>query len=371
MENRIQGAATSEYRRPYDEAEEWDFDDAQEELRSRHHRNHSHEQQPPNLSFMQNMGSFLPAASARLPYPVIIPQRRPKNRDRGFIRAYAPDLMLCGIDEPTFMAFLDNLDRATAGSSWITAINIAGGAAGLIPTAIAPPIGLAVRITASVYQEMRSRKHQNEFLLKMNDELFRPRGLYCLILAYNPESKSALLQEDLNAHFGDNSRSEYRSNDGMTGSVQFPASAELVFPSLEDSSSDEQEGESSLKGSFMKALEGYSERRDLKAQRKYQRKNPASDLGSLMDPQVELTAKDIKKQERRLEKQERRQEKDERKQEKRERKVERKARKHPDRVPKGPRERKIKEGILYLMIVNMPTTEEMESAVRLVEGETR
>lgn len=105
----------------------------------------------------------------------------------------------------------------------------------------------------------------------MNDELFRPRGLYCLILAYNPESKNTLLQEDLNAHFGNNTRSEYRSNDGMTGSIEFPTSAELVFPGLEDSSSDEQEGESSLTGSFMKAFEGFKERRDLKAQRKYVR----------------------------------------------------------------------------------------------------
>lgn len=35
---------------------------------------------------------------SRLPCPVIIPQRRPESRDRGFVRAYAPNLVDSGID---------------------------------------------------------------------------------------------------------------------------------------------------------------------------------------------------------------------------------------------------------------------------------
>jgi hypothetical protein len=49
----------------------------------------------------------------RLPCPVIIPQRRPENKERGFIRAYAPALLECGIDEATFMNFIDSLNQAT------------------------------------------------------------------------------------------------------------------------------------------------------------------------------------------------------------------------------------------------------------------
>jgi hypothetical protein len=48
----------------------------------------------------------------RLPCPVIIPQRRPKDKERGFIRAYAPALLECGIDEATFMNFIDSLNQA-------------------------------------------------------------------------------------------------------------------------------------------------------------------------------------------------------------------------------------------------------------------
>ncbi|KAI1473276.1 uncharacterized protein F4812DRAFT_44999 [Daldinia caldariorum] len=345
---------------PHTVEEEWALDDEQERLRTRHD---SASQQPYQLvgtSMIENITTYLPAVPVPLPYPVIIPQRRPGQRVRGFVRAYAPDLMRCGIDQSTFMAFLDELDRATAASPWISAVNLGSGMAGLIPSAIAPPIGLAVQITAKVYQEMQSRKNQNSFLLKMNDEFFRPRGLYCFIMAYNPNSSSTLLQQDLNAEVSSRATaSKYRGNDGTTGPVEFPASAELIFPYLEDTSSDEDRGENNAKSGFSKAFDAFKEHRDLKAQRKYQRKNPSSILNPLLDPKVELRPKDHRKQEKRLEKDERKREKFERKQEKR-------ARKHPEKGLKEPRKKLLRKDILYMMIINMPSVHEMEEAVRVV-----
>ncbi|KAI1798713.1 hypothetical protein F4811DRAFT_166088 [Daldinia bambusicola] len=342
--------------------EEWALDDAQEKLRTQYGGAGQHPNQLVGTSMLENLGASLPVAPVPLPYPVIIPQRRPGQRVRGFIRAYAPDLMRCGIDQSTFMAFLDELDRATAASPWIGAVNLASNLAGLIPSAIAPPIGLAVQITAGVYQEMRSRKNQNAFLLKMNDDLFRPRGLYCFIMAYNPTSSSTLIQQDLNAGIsGRAAASEYRANDGTTGPVEFPTSAELIFPDLEDTSSDEDDDENNTKGGFSQAFDAFKERRDLKAQRKYQRKNPSSVLNPLMDPKVELRPKDYRKQEKRLEKDDRKREKFERKQEKR-------ARKHPEKGPKEPRKKLLRKDILYMIIINMPSVQEMEEAARLVQN---
>jgi hypothetical protein len=45
--------------------------------------------------------------------PVILPQKRPQAKDRGFVRAYAPMLADCGIDQATFLEFLDDFDRST------------------------------------------------------------------------------------------------------------------------------------------------------------------------------------------------------------------------------------------------------------------
>lgn len=51
--------------------------------------------------------------AARIPCPVIVPQRRPNNKKRGFVRAYAPVLAESGIDQRTFLDFLKTFHRAS------------------------------------------------------------------------------------------------------------------------------------------------------------------------------------------------------------------------------------------------------------------
>ena len=54
-----------------------------------------------------------PSIARRLPCPVIIPQRRPRTKGRGFVRAYAPVLTDCGIDQATFLEFLETFHKAS------------------------------------------------------------------------------------------------------------------------------------------------------------------------------------------------------------------------------------------------------------------
>jgi hypothetical protein len=54
-----------------------------------------------------------PAPIGRLAAPVILPQKRPRSKGRGFVRAYAPMLADCGIDQSTFVEFLDTFDKST------------------------------------------------------------------------------------------------------------------------------------------------------------------------------------------------------------------------------------------------------------------
>lgn len=109
----------------------------------------------------------------------------------------------------------------------------------------------------------------------MNDELFRPHGLYCLIMAYDIQSRSDVVQFDLEADPSSaalgppplpsptpgtsRSQARFRSNDGVVGAAEFPASAELVFldphndppPAYDDGSSDSDNEQS--EGSSVKA----------------------------------------------------------------------------------------------------------------------
>ena len=52
-------------------------------------------------------------ATGRLPCPVIIPQRRPRTKSRGFVRAYAPVLADSGIDQDNFLEFLKTFHEAS------------------------------------------------------------------------------------------------------------------------------------------------------------------------------------------------------------------------------------------------------------------
>lgn len=58
-----------------------------------------------------------PQPTQRLPCPVIIPQRRPRNKDRGFVKAYAPALEECGISQNVFLKFLKD---------WLAASQVSG-----------------------------------------------------------------------------------------------------------------------------------------------------------------------------------------------------------------------------------------------------
>lgn len=49
----------------------------------------------------------------KIPLPVILPQRRPRTKSRGFVKAYAPVLENCGIDQKTFLDFLKTFGKAS------------------------------------------------------------------------------------------------------------------------------------------------------------------------------------------------------------------------------------------------------------------
>lgn len=64
-------------------------------------------------SFVEQHPPPYTPTEGRLPCPVIIPQRRPKDKSRGFVRAYAPVLSDCGIDQVTFLDFLKSFHKAS------------------------------------------------------------------------------------------------------------------------------------------------------------------------------------------------------------------------------------------------------------------
>lgn len=138
-----------------------------------------------------------------LPCPVIIPQRRPRKKVRGFIRAYPPLLSECsGISQAAFLAFLENFHQASQASSIWPIIQISAGIAGLAPSVVAMAVTNAVQIAAQAGQEVQTRSRTNGFLERVNEELFKPRGLFAMIVKYQTSEKVARSENSLLRRLG-------------------------------------------------------------------------------------------------------------------------------------------------------------------------
>ena len=93
---------------------------------------------------MASPPAYAPDQFPRLPYPVIIPQRRPGTKTRGFARAYPPDLASFGIDQDSFLRFLKNFHKASKASGVYTTLFIAANIPGIMS------IGLSIAVQAAL-----------------------------------------------------------------------------------------------------------------------------------------------------------------------------------------------------------------------------
>ncbi|QSZ32225.1 hypothetical protein DSL72_001798 [Monilinia vaccinii-corymbosi] len=181
--------------------------------------------------------------------PVILPQRRPESQSRGIIRAYPPDLADYGIDQHTFLEFVDDFNEAHKASPYLDAVNVAaqgvGFAPGITPMVVSMVVPIAVR-AAKCYQTQRQSA---SFLDRANSDLFIPHGLFAMVLVFKPD--------------------QTRDPSGAPGQVQLPSSAPLIYP--EDDRRAQQTGLKKM-GHF---IADYGDRR---AQARFAHQNPDSPL---------------------------------------------------------------------------------------------
>ncbi|KAJ2976554.1 hypothetical protein NQ176_g4887 [Zarea fungicola] len=202
---------------------------------------------------------------ARLPMPVILPQRRPGERARGFIQAYAPLLQTVGIDKASFADFINDLNKATMPSPWINAINVASIAVQHVPEPVTIAVSIAAQLATAASLQAHSRSKTNVFLDKVNAEYFRPLGLIALIMTWKPSrSNEVVTQITLDAALQQATESASGQGGGITHGIshkmqashgttafEWPESAPLVFPTL-DKCAGSAEGEQAVEDAAKK-----------------------------------------------------------------------------------------------------------------------
>jgi hypothetical protein len=228
------------------------------------------------------------ASNNRLQTPVLLTQRRPGTRTRGFIRAYAPCLNAVGIDQATFLSLIDAINAATIPSPLIQALNLASLAGIAAPEPFTVLISLAVQQATRIGSEMHSRTKTNKLLDELNASFFAPRGLVALVMAWQPSRAGDMLTTvDLeeSVEKAANKSSEhgmlkrFQKSSGVVG-FEWPETAPLVFPVLDDLATTTTGAKAPLKraGRF---VEEYMDKR---ARAQWAGENPESKMANAAAP---------------------------------------------------------------------------------------
>lgn len=233
-----------------------------------------------------------------LPQAILIPQRRPGDRKRGFVQAYAPVLAETkGIQQEDFLEFLSDFHKASQSSKVFDVINLACFGVGLVPSTICIAVSVAVGTANRIAQETQVRYRTSSYLEKANKEIFMPRNCFAMLMTYKPDMADQLvLQADTDAFGSPMLKSlssgnkakdlarRLRVSSGSTTEAQMPECAPLVYPGIDRALASTQLSEgarSSLKNNSA-IVNHYLDRR---AQTEFTMKNPNSKITQALPPQ--------------------------------------------------------------------------------------
>jgi hypothetical protein len=184
----------------------------------------------------------------RLPQPVLIPQRRPGSRKRGFMKAYAPTLGThAGVGQDDFLGFLNDFDQSTQSAKIFHVINMACFGIGFVPNHFCLAVSIAVGTANAIAEELQIRYKTNTFLDKANEEIFKPKGLLAMVMTWKPDSPddlimdvdttnpttTALLKDSTTNSSAKQLLRQLRKSSGTTTEAQVPECAPLIHPALD------------------------------------------------------------------------------------------------------------------------------------------
>ena len=279
--------------------------------------------------------------------------------------------------------------------------------AGFAPEPIVMAASIAVQVAARTAQELQARHRTNTFLDQTNASFFMPRGLYAMIMTFKPDrpmdrvintnvndATSMALTKSLSpptSSLTANLRTIRLSSGVSKGEMSLPDSAPLIYPALDAAAVSAASTDQALpekKQNALKSSSGFlADYLDRRAQAEYAGTNPNSQLAGpppsklfasrYADPNHPANSGTIlalltgghfdpkaKRRGRRAERRARRRgipltENDVRNAE-------------LGRKPMGRQgliKRVLQKDVLYLMIVNLPSQEEMNAVRREVERE--
>ncbi|KAL2405839.1 hypothetical protein ABEF95_002778 [Exophiala dermatitidis] len=220
-----------------------------------------------------------------LPVSVILPQRRPRDRGRGFVRAYAPVLYdCCRIPQQTFLDFLQDFDRASKASPIFDVVNIAclgvGMIPGSIPFAVSSTVGTTSMVLREAFMPYKPGMAEEAFL-----RVDTSASSSCLNVHSVARSKIC------GGAGGDNKDSiqikerlrRLRLSSGAASEALLPEAAPLVYPALDMASSSKAVTESKSGINIKSPV--VCECLDRRAQAEFMHEHPGSKPSTMLPPE--------------------------------------------------------------------------------------
>ena len=255
----------------------------------------------PNSWNVDEKALSVSARSVRsLPFPIILPQRRPGSKARGFIRAYPPSIgEYKGIDQSTFLGFLKEFHQQSQASHVFEVIIVGAEGAKWAPSSIAMVVGTSVQMAAIGGKELHSRSRTNNYLNEVNKDLFHPVNLHAMIMAFDPDisghkvvdvdTSSGMSAPTINTQASETTMSalassthasglgaKFKITEGTTRSeAELVHAAPLIFPTIDRAVIEEPHGSSNHGGKFKRAGKFLSDYLDRRAQAEYAAKHGA------------------------------------------------------------------------------------------------
>ncbi|KAK2055183.1 hypothetical protein LY76DRAFT_596273 [Colletotrichum caudatum] len=113
------------------------------------------------------------------------------NRSRGFVSNYSSSLRDAGIDEGAFSTFINQLNRLAELKPRAQAIDFSGFAHLCSSTDQDVFMSMAVGMAFETAKGIQHSTAMNKLIDKTNNELFRPKGLVCLLMTWKPEGPTS------------------------------------------------------------------------------------------------------------------------------------------------------------------------------------
>ena len=156
------------------------------------------EQRSNDVRLITSFDKPSPPRKFALSTPIVVPQRRPGTKTRGFQRAYPPVLEEVGIDEDAFLAILDEVNHASRGSRILSIMTQATGIASFYPEILIALLFSVVFGIAWLGQSMESQYRVKKSLNKLNEEIFILRDKLIMIAKFDNDRDDGVLRVQAN-----------------------------------------------------------------------------------------------------------------------------------------------------------------------------